>query len=184
MSLFEFLTVAVSIVLALGLVRLIHGLRIASDSRARYWIHLAHVVIIIVIHLQFWWALWGFQSGVNWNFGRFLYIFIGPMFLYSLASTLIPDDPGTVTSWSDYFYRIHRGYFLVWAAFALHQAFASTLVQGVAPLPAMWPVFAMAVAIPFIGAFSESPRVHSFLLVAIYAGVISAIVISFQPITR
>jgi hypothetical protein len=183
-SLFEFLTVAVSIVLALGLVRLIHGLRLASGNSSRYWIHLGYVVMFIVNHLLFWWALWGFQTGVDWNFGRFLYVFIGPMLLYSLASTLIPDDASSVTCWRDYFYRIHRGLFLVWAGLVLHQALAPILIQNVLPWPAMRLVFGVAFAGSFVGAFSKSPLVHSTLFVAVSVGVLSAIVISFAPIVR
>ncbi len=184
MSLFEFLTVTVSIVLALGLVRLIHGLRIASGSVARYWVHLGYVVIFIVVHLMYWWGLWGFQAGVNWNLGRFLYLFMGPMLLYSLASTLIPDDPGAVTCWRDYFYRIHRGLFLVMSGFALHQAFASTVLLGILPMPEMRPAFVFGVAMPFVGAFSKSLRVHSYVLMAMSEGILMTMAASFAPVVR
>ena len=48
MTLFEFLSVAVSIVLALGLTRLVHGLRLTVDPKTRYWVHCGYVASGIV----------------------------------------------------------------------------------------------------------------------------------------
>ena len=106
------------------------------------------------------------------------------MLLYSLASTLIPDDASSVTCWRDYFYRVHRGFFLVWAGFAAHQGLAAILIQNVLPYPAMRPLFAVAVAGSFVGAFSKSPLVHSILFLAISVGVLYSIVIAFAPVVR
>ena len=52
MPLFEFLTVAVSIVLGLGLVRLMDGLGGVLRSPSRYWIHLAVLLGLIACHLR------------------------------------------------------------------------------------------------------------------------------------
>ena len=51
MTLFEYLTVAVSIVLALGVVRLIEGLGPASEATRRYWVHFVYVVLFVLMHL-------------------------------------------------------------------------------------------------------------------------------------
>ena len=122
MSLFESLTVAVSIVLALGLVRLVDGLRSASKGTTRYWVHLGYIIDLVVMHLFLWWTLWFYQEGVIWNFALFAYVFVGPLILYFLASTLIPDNPSSVTSWRDHFYRGSRVFFLVLLGLIVHQA--------------------------------------------------------------
>lgn len=184
MTLFEFLTVAVSIVLALGLARLVHGLRVSANPETRYWVHFGYIAWGIVLHALLWWSLWRFQSDVDWNFGRFLYVMIAPVLLYSVSSTLVPDNPAEIASWRDYFFSVRSSFFWVFTVFSLHQAFASTLVQGVPPLPAMRPVHAAAVTLPVIGALSASPRVHAFLLAGVVLTLVAAIMASFGPPAR
>ena len=45
---------AVSIVLALGLVRLVDGLANAVSSASRYWVHISMVLAMIGVHLFYW----------------------------------------------------------------------------------------------------------------------------------
>lgn len=182
MSLFEYLTVAVSIVLALGLVRLVDGLRSASDGATRYWVHLGYIINLVATHLFLWWTLWYYQEGVNWNFARFVYVFLGPLILYFLASTLIPDNPSSVSSWRDHFYRGHRLFFLVCGVLIVHQALSTILLRAVPPKRDSWPGLALGVALSLVGASSKSERIHSFLVVAFtVAFLFGAVAVVFRP---
>ena len=98
MTLFEYLTVAVSIVLSMGIIRLIDGLRPAWRAPARYWVHLIWVFIKIWSHAQYWWLLWGYREGTDWNFPFFLYLLVGPALLYMQVSMLLPPRPETISS--------------------------------------------------------------------------------------
>lgn len=62
MTFFEYITVAVSIVLALAVARSIDGLRSALESNRRYWVHFAWVVIKLCNPIIFWWGIWGYRD--------------------------------------------------------------------------------------------------------------------------
>jgi hypothetical protein len=57
MTLFEYVTVAVSIVLSFGVVRLLDGLRAAALPECRYWVHLAWIPTKLLNHALYWWGL-------------------------------------------------------------------------------------------------------------------------------
>ncbi len=97
MTLFEYLTVAVSIVLSLAVVRIFGGFRSAINQKTRYWVHLVWLFLILYACALFWWVLWGARDA-TWNFPLFLYVLIGPGLLYMQASALVPADPDNVTS--------------------------------------------------------------------------------------
>lgn len=65
MSLFEFVLVMVSLVLAIGVTHLLH--EIASIVRHRdtltvHWIPLAWIATLFLYSVSYWWALWDFQG--------------------------------------------------------------------------------------------------------------------------
>ena len=140
MTLFEYLTVAVSMVLALGLVRLVEGLGSAYDAATRYWVHLTLVVLLMVTQLFYWWSLWIFREGVTWNFGSFVFVILGALLLYFAATALIPRDPTAVRSWKGHYFSAHRRLFLVAAAIPVHMFLVLILLRDATPsMPIFFP---------------------------------------------
>lgn len=72
MTLFEYVTVVVSIVLALGVMRLLDGVRVAAAAERRYLPHLLWIATKLFNHTLFWWALWSGRDAVSWNFASFM----------------------------------------------------------------------------------------------------------------
>ena len=68
MSLFEYVTVAVSIVLGLGVAHLLGNARPVLDRGHRYWLHALWVATLLLLHALEWWALWSFREA-RWSFG-------------------------------------------------------------------------------------------------------------------
>ena len=102
MTLFEYLSVAVSIVLSLALIRLIGGLRAVIECESRHWISIAWISLLIGFCLLHWWSSWSFR-GADWTFLKFVLMLATPAVLYSLATIVVPDDAQTVDDWSSYF---------------------------------------------------------------------------------
>ena len=161
MTQFEFLTVAISIVLALGLVRLVDGLSSAIDPARRYWLHLAALGYLILVHLFFWWSLWIFRKDVSWDFGRFAFVILGALILYFQASAVIPRNPEGIASWKEHYFRIHRRLFLAALAYLVQQFATIPLFLGVAPDSKVAGGTVVGIALSLVGAFSESERVHA-----------------------
>ena len=129
MTLFEFLTVAVCIVLGLGLVRLMDGLGGVLRSPSRYWIHLAVLLGLIACHLFYWWSLWSFHEYPDWNFFRFTYVIFGALLLYLAASALVPRDMDSVRSWKEHYFRVHRSLYLAIACYVVQQVLAPAVMR-------------------------------------------------------
>lgn len=167
MTLFEFLMVAVSIVLALGLVRLVDGLGSALDAERRYWVHLAVVVYLIATHLLYWWSLWYYHEGVDWNFGFFAFVVLGALLLYFAASCQIPRDAAAIRSWKEHYFRIHRLFYLVASGFVVHVVVGLLLLRD-SPFPLAFLSAAIGgLSLNLVGAFSGSERVHQVLVILV-----------------
>ena len=171
MTLFEYLSVAVSIVLSLSVVRLVGGLQAAFDPARRYWIHWGWVVAKVVSCLLFWWNFWLYREGVAWNFGYFLFAFLGPIILYVQAAALVPANPSGVRSWRDQFFEVHRLFYLANALLLVHLGVAPPLLLSDVPV-AVGPgavVTSVAIAISVIGALSKSERVQAIVAPMMFA---------------
>jgi hypothetical protein len=164
MTLFEYLSVLVSIVLSFGIVRLLDGVPFALARERRYMIHGAWVGLTLWLHVHVWWVLWSYSGSVAWNYPRFLIVLADPLLLYSLAITLVPRDPATVESWRDRFYELRVRFFLVLAAWMFVVALANWLVLE-QPLLSRFRLGHVAfIGLCLVGALSRRPRVQGVLV--------------------
>ncbi len=179
MTIFEYLSVAISIVLSLAIVRLVNGTPHFTTSPKRYWVHAAWVVASAINIVVMWWNMWAFRQIEDWIFPEFALLLLWPVTAYYLAATLIPDAPATVESWRSHFFQVRRRLFF--AAIFLFICFIVTPVV-LLQVPILHPQrvgeVAMVVLL-LIGAFSENPRVHGVLVSLALCGVAAAIAIFF-----
>ncbi len=118
MTLFEYLSVAFSIVLSLAAVRLLSGISVCFAPERRYWPHATWVVLILLMSAMAWWNFWSFKD-VHWNFIRFLLTLLVPASIYLQAAALVPESPGTVQSWREHFFAARKRFFVAFASFFL-----------------------------------------------------------------
>ena len=184
MTLFEYLTAAVSIVLALAVVRLVEGLRPAFDSERRYWVHWGWVVGKIVSCLSFWWNLWAGREGVDWNFPLFAFVFVGPIILYMQASVLVPQNPANVPSWHEHFLSTHRSFYFANALLLLHMIISPVLILGaLAPMPGPV-VLSLGCGASVVAAISSNVRVQEVLALLMFATIaLGAWTLFFDPLS-
>jgi hypothetical protein len=72
MTLFEYISVAVSIIIALAIAEGLRGLRSALDSNKRYGIHVTWIFIKLANPIFYWWGIWGLRDfPESWNMGSF-----------------------------------------------------------------------------------------------------------------
>jgi hypothetical protein len=107
MSDFEYASVVVSIVLALGIADI---LRFIADTfrepggRKIFWVHLLWVFVLLEFHVEFWWRLWGFRDLITVGSGLGL-VLLGPAMLFVATRTLLPTDDSDVDLEALYFRR-------------------------------------------------------------------------------
>jgi hypothetical protein len=94
LTLFEYLAVIVSVVIGLGLTRILEGVGRVLEARARvqlYWVHLVFTGIVFLGHLLLWWLFWSSREVQAWSFFPFLFLLLQPIILYLLAGLCFPD---------------------------------------------------------------------------------------------
>jgi len=117
MDQFSYLTVLISIILGLGITQLLSGLGRLLQARRNvrlYWPALAWVGILLVVHVQTWWAMFGLRSFQNWTFVSFLLVLLQPIVLYLLSALVLPD-PGSETALNlrDHYFAHARWFFIL-----------------------------------------------------------------------
>lgn len=93
MDSFSYLSVLVSIILGLGITRLLTGLGQQIEFRDEvrsYGPSLAWAVVLLLVHVQAWWTLFGLRDHEAWTFVEFLVVLLQPITLYLLAALVLP----------------------------------------------------------------------------------------------
>jgi len=106
MTLFEYMSVAVSLVLALTIAEGLRGLHSAFLPDRRYGVHVAWLLIKLSNPITFWWLLWGWRDFTEvWNFGTYLLAMLVPALIYLQISSLVGHAPNEVMDWRRHFYN-------------------------------------------------------------------------------
>lgn len=94
MSPFEHLSVLISIILGLGITRVLssaHQLVQGHDRIQFYWLPLVWAALVFVTQVEWWWASFGFREQMAWNFFYFLFVLVSPITLYLAAAFVLPE---------------------------------------------------------------------------------------------
>jgi hypothetical protein len=182
MTLFEYVTVAVSIVLSFGVVRLLDGLRAAAVPERRYWVHLVWIPTKLLNHALYWWGLWALHENAAWNFALFLWVLVFPATLYLQSTALVTTSPGDVSSWREHFFEIRSWFFAINLFLILHTLVSSWLLLGV---PVMHPSrlpFVLMLILNVLGATSDNPRLHAVIATsALLSQILGFGLVLFRP---
>ncbi len=169
MTQFEFISVAVSIVLALSLARLLSAVPHLLAPGRRYWVPCLWAASLLPIHLGFWWAMWAYREVAAWTFRGFAAAMLTPILLYLTVTILVSDSPGTVESWRERFYARHRVFFPLFIVMLLSAPLRQFAVLG---SPQISPEFGLPgffgpllLLVGAIGSFTDKERIHQVLVV-------------------
>jgi len=111
--------VIISVVLGLGITRILAGTArlVEHPGRDRLSaIHLLWVAVILVTAIHFWWWQFSLARVGTWYFGLFLFVIGYAFVLYLLAALLFPDDLSDYDGFEDYFLSRRRWFFGLLAA--------------------------------------------------------------------
>lgn len=154
MTIFEFLTVAVSIVLALGLSKLISSIPFVFAAGKRDWLHMLLFVLAVLSHIILWWRIWLLNDVTEWNILQFTLLMGSPLSLYLAATALVSNAPEQVSDWKTHFADQSHWIFSAIAAVIGFGLLRSYFISG--STPAWWSFLAFAL---FVGAAISNRRV-------------------------
>jgi hypothetical protein len=112
-TIFEHITVYVSIIIGLAVAQLLGGVvRVLSDRRAKpYWVHLAWVFNVLCLITYYWWFIFDWQSRTEWTYQLFVFVFAYAMVNYLLAVTLVPPAELDHGDYEEFFFARSRLFF-------------------------------------------------------------------------
>lgn len=160
MTHFEFITVAVSMVLSLGVIRLLDAIRHAFNPATRYPVLLLWIVAKLMNHVLFWWALWSYRDFPNWNILGFVWILLFPGLLYIQVTSLVTTTPQDVADWRTHFYSVRRWFLSANVLLLLHTAVTVSFVRADASLYPVLAVQSLLIVVNVVGLVSANPRLH------------------------
>ena len=184
MDAFNYLSVLISIILALGMTRVLAGVGEMLQARARrriYWVHVVWIANLFLYLVVAWWIFYRWRNQQPWTFFLFIFVLISPTILF-LASLLLFPPESALDEFIDYkqhFYANHRAFFVLFALFTPID-FVDSLLKGVAHFIALGPQYLISNTLYFVGlttaAITRNQRYHEIFAVFF---LIQTVVISF-----
>lgn len=96
MTIFEYVSVAVSFVLGLGITRLMLSMvRVVRwrDRIVLHWIPFSWALVVLIYQFQFWWAVFELNAMVTqWTMTQFVNTVGMAVFLFAAGALLLPED--------------------------------------------------------------------------------------------
>ena len=122
MTLFEFILVMVTLILAIGVTQLLQGVAAIVHDRGELeiaWVPLVWAAYLFLLSAAHWWSLWDMR-GANWNFPVFFLTLLAPTLLFLAVSLLVSGGLQTSSeSMARGFLRIRAPFFTVLVVFSL-----------------------------------------------------------------
>lgn len=131
---FEYITIPVSIVLALGIGKLLAGVFAMFEHDKRDWIFIAWCSAVLMLLLGQWLAIWQLNVNASWSPLEFVVVMLSPVIYYAAAHILVSGQPESVSSWSSRLARVARPLIWIMIAAAINSFFRTYYILGVFPL--------------------------------------------------
>jgi hypothetical protein len=170
MSPFEYLSVLISIILALGMTRVLAGVGEMLQARSHrriYWVQVVRTVNLFLFLVVAWWIFYRWRNQQPWTFFLFIFVLISPTILYLASLLLFPREIAADESvdYKTHFYANHRAFFILFALFTPVDI-VDTLLKGVPHFLAQGPQYIVSTAL-YVGglttaAVTRNERYHQF----------------------
>ena len=131
-NIFAHLRIVISMVVSLGIARLMTGLArfVAHPGRtATWWVHLTWVASMLLMLIHFWWWEFSLTHLAEWTFGTYAFVVGYAALYFFLCAILFPDDLTDYAGYRDYFLS-RRAWFFGLLALAFLGDGADTLIKG------------------------------------------------------
>ena len=169
MSQFEYVSVAVALIYALVVGRLLTGLAVGLERGRRYPIHAAWVGALLLVCVAQWWTIWRTRD-IEWSALRFLWILIPPSLMYVRAIVLVGLEPLRIESYRDRFFERRAAFFALLFCDVLALGLGPW-VLGIVPWLSVAPVHPGAAGLAVLsiaGLVFSSPAVHAGIVGVIF----------------
>ena len=179
-TLFEYLSIAYSLIFSFAVIRIVGGLRHVFDWNRLYAVHASSVCFVLFGVLALFWAHWSTRD-LDWTFPAFLMNLLGPATFYFAASVIVPDEPASVESWRNYYYSVRVPFYSGICAYAVIMFSNTTLLLGLPLLHPMRGVQAGILTIGIVGLSTARPGVHRMLMLSTVIIMLGVVTVLLRP---
>jgi len=164
MDQFGYLSVLLSIIVGFSITQILLGFRGVVLSRVHvrmYWPTPVWAVLLLLINVQSWWAMFGMRSIQHWTFPAFGILLLQTIAQYMLAAIVFPDFAGREAIDLHDHYRQHKQWFFVLLILLLFVSLTKDLViGGRLPGPLNLLVHASFIAMSVAAVFTAAETFH------------------------
>jgi len=183
MSLFEFVTVMVSMILALCLGQLLRSASFLAktDQEVRWSLpHTLWLVVILVSVINHWWSLWDLRD-VDWSYASFIYILAAPVLVTFATGLLSPSRSyaGPIDLHAHYS-RVSRSLSVVFVLYGLFMWFDGPLFTEQKVLGPVGIMHIPIIAASVVPAISGNQRLNAGAAGAIIAVLLVVMVLRYS----
>ncbi len=163
MDAFSYLSVLLSIILGLGIAHILGAVGRLIRQREQvtgYWPAWIWAGVLLLIHVQMWWSMFGLRDRAEWTFAGFGILLLQPLSLYVAAALVLPTEDADGLDLRSHYWRQARWFFGVLFSVTLISLLKEWVLEGGLPHAmnlAFHLVFLVGTA---LAAMLRSPRLH------------------------
>ena len=167
MDAFSYLSVLISLILGLAITQVLKGVRGLMHARGRlqmYWPAVVWAILIVVISVQSWWAMFGLRTLVDWTFLKFSVVLAQTIVIYLLAALVLPDIFGEApVNLREHYYGHRRWFFSLLIVLIAVSLLKELVIAAKLQEPADLAFHLLFAASGLSGVLIARPRYHEFL---------------------
>jgi hypothetical protein len=181
---FEYLSVLLSIVIALGISEIVSSwgalLRHRREVRF-YWVHTLWTVLVVLLMVQMWWGFWNYRTVEAWSFVALVAV-VAEALVMVLAGLVLTAQPGRGEELDlrRHYYEQSRVFFGLGFVLLLQLAVVDATVGEQPFLHPENAVRGLGLGVAAWGAWSRSERAHEALAVAAAALIAAFVAVAFS----
>jgi hypothetical protein len=190
MDAFNYLSVLISIILALGMTGVLAGVGEMLQARSRrriYWVHVIWIINLFLYLVIAWWIFYRWRNQQPWTFLLFVFVLISPTLLYLASLLLFPreSDVDRAIDYKTHYYANHRAFFILFGLFTPVDV-VDSLLKGVPHFLGLGPIYFISAFLQFAGlttaAITRNARYHEFYAVFFLVQTIAISFLLFQTL--
>jgi hypothetical protein len=190
MAAFEYLSVLISIILALGMTRVLGGVGEMLQARSHrriYWVHAIWIVNVFLCLVIQWWIFYRWRNQQSWTFFLFVFVLVSPTLLYLASLLLFPRQPDieVAVDYKAHYFANHRAFFILFTLFMAADV-VDSLLKGIPHFLELGPQYIISIFLYLTGliaaAITRNERYHAFYAVFFLAHTIVMSFLIFQTL--
>jgi len=186
MDAFSYVSGLTTVVIALGIARLLVGLGRLMEHRGSvrlYWVHLMWAANTFLFLALEWWILFRWQNWTEWNFFLFVFLLASPTVAFLLTVMLFHEPVSEHVDFKQHFYGNRRWFFALSAVLPALD-FVDTYLKGPEHLAAQGTIYPVTLALVsslcVVGAVTDNERYHKFFSIFFFVYILAFIAINLN----